>query len=232
MYKKPFSLIGSLLLLAGLVLLGYSLFLSPYSDSVAYYAQYGSIDLSASDAMQRFSGLRDTFLTSKFSMHDYGITIGLAGLLLLLTGIVGVERFRTPAGRRGIFLIGVLAVLLSGVALSERLHLSMLRGAFPHWADSLGIASAAILALCVLLFLWVLLLLLLFRGSYAPRVPIFPIEVQPSDWFLLTIVAITSLLIVAVMLLGHYGLVIPGLLWGYFYLSILRGRRLAQRQML
>ncbi len=231
MHRKSLFYIGGLLLLAGLVLLGYSLLLAPYTDPVAYEAHYFSIDASSADAAERFSALRYSFLTPKFSLHDYGVTVGLAGLLLLLTGIVGVERFRTPVGRRGILLIGVLAVLLSGVALSERIHLSMLRGAFPHWADSLGIASAAILALCVLLFLWVLLLLLLFRGSYAPRVPIFPIEVQASDWFLLTIVAITSLLILAVMLLGHYGLIIPGLLWGYFYLSILQGRRLARSAM-
>ena len=232
MHRKSLFLIGGLLLLAGLALLGYSLLLEPYTDSAAYYAQYGSIDVSASDATQRFSALRATFLTPKFSFQDYGITFGMVGLLLLLPGLLGFQRFRTPGGRMGLLLTGVSAAVLSCVALAERLHLHLLRGNFPHWADSLGIAAAAILVLCVLLLLWALFLLLLYKDSFVSRVPLFPIEARLSDWFLLTVLTITSVLLLCVVFSGNFWLILPGLLWGYFYLSILQGRRLAQLQML
>lgn len=177
------------LFFAGVVLLGWSAFLDPYSNhkqypdipeaETPYYGDSG-IQGDTSAVSQAYSKERGRQLTAKFQLEDYGWT------LLILAVVAGVARARglhfgalksmkTPSRPLKVFLLSTLAAALSTAACTASLFIDFGRQAFPPWADSLGIPLMGIPFTFIALLLVACLLWFLGNPGYQAGVPVFAI---------------------------------------------------------
>jgi hypothetical protein len=117
--------------------------------------------------------------------------------------------------------------LLSIIGYIGDLHLEMLRGSYPHWADSLGIPLMAVPVLIILSMIWIGLNLIGLREPFKTGVRVYPLKRGTYNAWYLSILIITVMLAVVLVSEGYFWQVIPGFLWIYFYISILLGRSCA-----
>ena len=92
---------------------------------------------------------------------------------------------------------------------------------FPPWADSLGIPLMGAPLLLVMGLVWALGHFILLAG--VPRsagVPLSILSIRRGHPWLVTMCALTALLILAMVTEGAYWYAAPGALWLYFYASI------------
>jgi hypothetical protein len=221
MINKSFKLISLVVLLAGFVILGLSFKYAPYTNEQEYNDKYFA--LKGDKITKQFYELRDEYLTPKFDFENYGISLILTGSILSLLAHIGFDKLRTPKKKSVLILIGALAALLSISGYVGQLHLEMMRGSYPHWADSLGIPLAAVPGFILLSLIWIGLNLLGIRGEFKTYVPVFPLSLRHVNYWYLIILLITILLTVFVIVTGDFWQVISGFLWSYFYLSIMLG---------
>jgi hypothetical protein len=142
-----------------------------------------------------------------------------------ILSFVGFKKLKTPNRKIWIILLGLSAAILSNIAYVGDLFLEMYRESYPHWADSLAIPLMGVPVLIFVSLLWVGLNLIGLLGNFTLNVPLFTFNAYKSDYYYIAISSITLLLLIFAIVTGYFWQVIPGLLWVYFYLAILLGRR-------
>jgi hypothetical protein len=218
-------------ILISLMSIAYSFTVSAYIDEVEYTEKYMALDwevLGSRNASDKFYELRSEYLTHKYSIQDYGLTfllLGLGGLFLFKYG----KFISTPSTKARISAIGFSAAILTTAAFVGDLFLEFYRGAFPWWADSLGIPLMGVPVMAVIFIAWAALNLLALSGSFTSGAAIDLSDFRGSNYFYLLLILATILVLLLCIVDGFFWLVIPGMLWLYFYMSLWAGRKAANQ---
>lgn len=229
--KHKLTVIGILVLLFGLSLTITSFFYDRYSDKSAFNEKYGKITYSDENKNEKFYDLKEEYLTLKDNYFDYGITFGICGLTILLLSIIGIRKIKSPSKRWIILSIGLLATVTTTIAYTQDLFMEYSRGSFPHWEYHWGDTLIGVIIFIMLLFWAGLNSIGLIKPFNTPAL-IFPIKIAenngmiPLMWYLI-IAGLSLLITIWNAANGYFWYVIPGLLWVYFYISILSGWRSA-----
>ena len=219
--KSKLNIIGILVFLFGLSLTIVSFSYDRYSDESAFNKKYMEIDYDD----EKFYELREEYLTSKDDYFDYGITFVICGLGTILLSVIGIKKIRTPSKRWIIVFVGLLAAITTTIASVVDLFMEVFRGSCPHWADSIGIPLLRVPFILIIFLIWVGFNSIGLMKPFNTSVLISTIKIaKVNRWYL--IIAILSLLItIWSVVSGFFAFIIPGLLWAYFYISILLGQQ-------
>ena len=223
--KSKLNIIGISVFLFGLSLTIISFSCDRYSDKNAFNKEYMEIDYHDENKSEKFYELREEYLTSKDNYFDYGITFVICGLVTLLLSVIGIKKTRTPSKRWIIVLIGLLAALTTAIANIVDLSIQMFRGDYPYWADSLGIPLLGVFVIFIMLLIWVGFNSIGLMKPFNTSVLISPINITKANRIYLAIAILTLLITIWSVASGIFVFIIPGLLWVYFYISILLGQQ-------
>ena len=207
----------------GIILVLMSFHFNRYMNEQEYNDKYSQLSGGPNDS-KAFYKLRDEYLTPKYRLINYGVTLLQLGLIMSILSFIGFKNLKSPNKKIWIILIGVLTALLSNIAYVCDLFLEMYRDSYPHWADSLAIPLMGVPLLFLLSLLWVALNLLGISGKFTVNALILPINFRKSNLYFIAISGITSLFFLIVLIFGSFWQVLPCFLWIYFYLSILSGK--------
>jgi hypothetical protein len=220
---KILKKIGVIALTIGIIIGAYSLTLNPYSNEQEFNEKYMALN-GAKDASEKFFNLRDEYLTPKFELENYAITFCIIGIIIFLIGLKKSKIFRVPSKNK-IFLIGMFAALLTVVGYVGDLFLETYRESAPIWADSIGIPLMGVPYQLIIFLIWAGINSLGLLGKFKTGVDIFPIKFENLNYWYAFISVITIVITLLLIASAYFWQIIPGLLWLYFYLSILSGRR-------
>lgn len=214
-----FGIPSALLLLIGVVLLQRAQPLEPYTDIEAYEKEYASIAYGDSDA---FHKLRETYLSPKYQLEDYGRTSIMCGIAILALLFVR----SAPNKRWKVVAIGLIAAFATTAGTIYRLDLEMGRGSFPQWGDSLGIPVAGAIVVLFLFLVWIAANSIAGLNSrFNPGMSIKTFNIKRAPIFYLIFLVLTALILLDSAVAGEFEWIIPAFIWGYFYLSLLLGRQ-------
>ncbi|HEY5780333.1 MAG TPA: hypothetical protein VIT66_00490 [Lysobacter sp.] len=206
--------VGLAVVFLGAILFAYAFSIPPYTDEVAFMAQY--MKLSAGQSSEYWA-LRDSMLTARFKLQDYGVTLIALGVAIAYFKRRGL---RAPSSRAAFVTLALFAPFLAVTGYVGDLFLGFARGEFPHWADSLGIPLMGAPVMLVLLVVWAGLHLLFLVGGFRRRSPLREALTVGRNYWLLAVAAITAALMVWTGVLGQYYYAIPAALWLYLYLAL------------
>lgn len=209
-----------MLLLVGAGLLAYSASLNAYSNGTLFHLLIAQ--MTSADAEQ-FYTLRAQMLTPKYALQDYGITAMLLALVFLFAS--RTKRLTTPASKRGL----VLLALLAPAVLAASFIFDLIQGAqrleFPIWLDSLGIPLAGVSVLLLAGWLWAGLHLLFIRKVVVQALPLRLAWSRQANLWLLFLSLLMAVAGLAALAQGIYWFALSSVPWLYFYLSLAALRR-------
>jgi hypothetical protein len=213
--------LSAILLLVGVAIIGYAYSIAPYKDEALFIERYMALSAGQSNEYWK---LREGMLTAKFLLQDYGGTLVALSVGVLLISRQGWQHLKSPKSRITLPGLAVAAPVLTISAYVFDLFQGFARGEFPHWADSMSIPLMGAPALLLVFLAWSGAHLAFLRGTYRSERLSYALSPQ-ANWWLLTIAAITALLVALSAALGQYWFAIPGVVWLYFYLSLAASRR-------
>ena len=202
-------------ILLGLVLLGYSLTLEPFTDSRRFEFEYRSL---RSGQSAEFHQLRESLLTPKFRLQDMGITFIALPACLLLLRVLGRGRIMSPPNKLVLLAISISLPVLSSVGYLFDLLQIMDRQEVPHWADSVGVPLMGVFPFFFILLIWSFTLFCFTsKVRSGPIAAAFTRQLNP---LIIVVSAVTVLLLLDSLYFGYYWYAVPGALWLYYYLSL------------
>jgi hypothetical protein len=216
--------LSATLLLIGVALVGYAYSLAPYTDETVFLERYMAL---ANGQSTEYWELRDEMLTPKYQLQDYGTTLIAIAVGGLLVSLKGWRQLKSPTSRATLICIAFAAAFLTVGAYVFDLLQAYGRGEFPHWADSMGIPLMGVPVLLVALLVWAGAQLVFLRRNYRST-PLALALSRRSNWWLLSISVITTILVALFVLAGQYWYAIPGVVWLYFYTSLAASLRAAE----
>ncbi len=215
--------LGIILSSLGFIVLLYSSMLKPYTNEDEYNQKYYAIE--GEKRFKEFYQLREIYLTEKYLIEDYGITILIVGLFIFTLFYKGDNSIKIPNTKLKIGLIGFVAVLVSVLGYIGDLFLGMVRGDFPHWADSLIIPLAAVPIIFITLLVWFFLNLIGLINPFKAGVQIKEFQLNNINYWFLFLVIIALITTIITIFYGDFWLTTAGLIWSYFYFCLLVGKR-------
>lgn len=168
------------IILVSLLSVIFSFTISAYTNEEEYNEKYWAIDrqeLGSSNASAQFHKLRDEYLSYKYMLQDYALTfliLGLSAFVMLRKG----NKLYAPSSNLKAALIGFSAALLTTGTYIGDLFLEYSRGAYPSWADSLGIPLIAVPFLAFILLGWAAINMLALKGKYQAGALLFPSQIK------------------------------------------------------
>lgn len=207
------------LIVAGIALLGYSTTLPAYSDEEAFIAEYRAMERFESEA---YWDMRDRYLTGKYEFEDYGLTLIIGGILMLLAIRFVLFGRSLPSNKFVILGIGAAAVVSTRFAFVLSLFQDHGRGEFPHWADSLGIPMAGLTISTGILAVWAFAHLAFLRPTLPAVRKLDNIKWTVSSVWLALLSTVTLLVFALSAFAGDFWMLVPCALWLYYYLSLLK----------
>lgn len=229
MINRALFVIGLIFLIGAISLLWRSTTYERYTNSEEYNTKY----LRLSDDENRslkFQELRKEYLTPKFKLEDYGITLSLLSIPCFVISAIGICKLRTLNSKGSIISVGILAALLTNIGYVGELFLEMGRESFPHWSDSLAIPLMGVPFLFMVSLLWVVVNLLGIKGNFKTSVLIFPFRFDKLNYWYSSIIILTMVLLSWEAIGGKYWWILPNLFWLYFYFNILLGIRQTKKE--
>ena len=223
MRKLTMSFFAIVLMGTGVFMLFHSSSLEKYSNEQEYRNKYQELIYSENKSTE-FYKLRSDYLTAKFKLEDYGLTLILTSIPLLLIFIIGIENLKTPSKKIWLVIIGILAALTTNIGYVGDLFLEYNRESYPHWADSLLIPLMGVPFSIMMCLGWVALLIGI-TSDLKTNILIFPFKIKTLNYWYLGIWLLTIILTITVIIEGHFWQVLSGFLWVYFHTSILVGSK-------
>ena len=101
----------------------------------------------------------------------------------------------------------------------------MNRGSFPHWADSLGIPMASTFVVFIILLIWYALNLIGIFKAFKTGGLVKNLSLDSINYWYAIILMLTIILTGVLILEGNFWQTTAGIIWSYFFLSLLVGRR-------
>jgi hypothetical protein len=215
--------LSAILLLVGVVIIGYAFTLVPYKDEALFIERYMALSEGQST---EYWELRDEMLTSKYQLQDYGGTIIAISVVVFMVSRKGWRQLKSPTSRAKLFGVAFIAPFLTVGAYIFDLFQGFARGEFPYWADSMSIPLMGVPVLLVALIVWACAQLVFLPSSYQSA-PLSLAVSRRSNWWLLSISVITVVFVAMCASVGQYWYAIPGVVWLYYYISITAARRAA-----
>jgi hypothetical protein len=228
MINRILQIAGLLILIVGVVLIVKSVSYQRYTNEKEYQDKCAVLTADGKNDSEKFDQLREHYLTPKIAMENYGITSVLAGLVVLVVSLTGLERLKTPGKKKWIVVIGVMAALITNVGYVGDLFLEMFRESYPPWADSLALPIMSVPVLIILSLVWTGLNLSGTQGDFRTGVRVFPFKGNHLHYWYAVILVITIIITVFTIVNGEFWQVLSGFMWIYFYLSIMLGIRQAK----
>lgn len=220
--------ISILAVVGGLFVWTYSLSLPAYQDEVFYQSKYQEIGEELSDdSIARFRELRSTQLTSKYRLQDFSLTALLLGLIGCGFSLTGLQRARAPSSSWTVAALGLTAAVATSLASVVDLYVISARGELPWWSDSLAIPMYQEVLFLAGSIGWVALHLLFLRSHRTGQL-IFSRSLFRSNPWLVLLSILAVLVLVWLVVSGQFLMIVPCLLWIYFYLSLASGRSVDQ----
>jgi hypothetical protein len=213
--------LSAILLLVGVVVLGYAYSLAPYKDEALFMKRYMALSVGQSNEYWK---LRDEMLTPKFQLQDYGGTLVAVSIAAFLVSRKGWRNLKSPKSRIALFGLAFAAPFLTVGAYGFDLLQGFARGEFPHWADSMSIPLMGVPILLLVMLVWAGAHLAFVRGNYNSE-PLSLAWSRQANWWLLAVSTITTVLVVLSATVGQYWYAVPGVVWLYFYISLAASRR-------
>jgi hypothetical protein len=213
--------IALLLSVIGICLLCCATSLTTYTNKQDYFDKYEL--LHSSHDTEAFYKLREEYLTPKYRLQDYGLTLILLASGLSLVFHKGWQTY-TPDKKSEIAIIGLVAVFSTTIAVVGDLFLDGFRGEFPWWADTLIIPLMSIPPLFAFLFIWFAIQLTGFFGTFKTNVPL---SIQKFNGpVLLYAIQLVAMLVITVVIIfeGAFWFLAPAILWCAFFTYLLMGR--------
>ncbi len=211
----------------GIILLNTSYRYDRYTNEKEYNEEYYTLSGGKEDS-EKFYQLRDEYLTPKFDLENYGITLIQVGVIFLLVAFIGLRNLRTPKKKFWILFIGIVAALLTSVGTVGDLFLEMERDSYPHWADSLAIPLMGVPFMLLIFIVWAIVNYSGTSGRFRTGVNIVPIKFDYLDYWYAIVLGIAIIIEIIIIGSGQFWQVTSGFLWIYFYLSIMLGRQKAR----
>lgn len=224
-----------------LTLLGVAALMEPYRnhDAVAQaMTAYPNAIENSRAASEKYWAIRDSQLTLKFTLQDYGLTALTAFFALwALQGIYRVRRMRNlamiriPVRRRTVLVLGLAAAFLTTSAFVVSLFLDASRDAFPPWADSLGIPLAGAPFILLSLIAIAVSTWIIGTAAYLPAGSLrqaFVPNTSPRSVWLVVLGAPLLLCAVGVAitaLAGDFLFLAPSFLWLAFFAFVFAARQ-------
>lgn len=221
------------IIILSLISIGYSFAISTYTNKDEYHEKYMALDwqeLGSRNASEKFYELRDEYLSNKFRFQDYGFTfliLGVASLLLFRKG----KSVSAPSSKAKIALVGFGAALLTTSGYVGGLFLEYYRGSYPWWADSMGIPLMGVPFFAFIFIGWAAVNLLAMNGKFEAGASISFRQIKGSNYFYLTLLVVTALIVCLCIAEAYFLMVLPGIIWLYFYASLWAGRYTANKSM-
>lgn len=211
------------LFLAAAVMAAHSLALDAYKDEALYWQRLASLEAGDDEA---FSDLRAAALTAKYPLQDYGITLMITGAAVFLAARNGRDSLKSPRFRIVLVLIAVALPLLTAAGAVFDILQAANRGDYPPWGDAVMIPLLGLPLVFFPLLLWSLFHLGVFWPfrKRQPSLLASALSRQANGWLLLLSV-ITAGLALYFAALGYWWMVLPGVGWLYYYLSLAADRR-------
>jgi len=216
----------------GVLLLLISLTIEPYTNEIEYNQKYLAIDresLGSDAALNKFYSLREMYLTNKYTLEDYGYTFTILGIFLTAFMWKGWKNFNAPKNKLTVVMCGLVAVLTTVLAFVGGLYLESFRGSYPHWADSLGIPLMGVPVMLLVLIGWLAINLLGINNNYINGANISQMGINKLNIWYSVLAILTLGITLLCVITGDFWFVGPGILWLYFYLAILAGRKAANQ---
>jgi hypothetical protein len=211
----------AIILLVGLVVLGYAHSMNPYKDEALFMERYMALTVGQSSEYWR---LRDEMLTPKFQLLDYGGTLIALSFGVLFVSRKGWRQIKSPMSRSALIGLALAAPILTVGAYAFDLLQGFARGEFPYWADSMSIPLTGVPVMLVLLLAWSGAHLAFFGRNYQSELLSQALSRQ-ANWWLLAVGSITAMFSVLLAAGGQYWHAIAGVIWLYFYVSLAASRR-------
>ena len=216
--------IGIAMLIIGVGLLVYSSTFDPFTDKNGFYEKMESV-MGEESRSQKFHEIRDSYLTPKFNLEDYGLICVILGLYTLVLLPKKWQHFKTPKHKAVIILIGALAVLLTIGGYVGDLFLEMTRDRYPPWADSLVIPLMAVPMLFLIFSGWFAINLIGLKNPFNTSVSIMELDIKSINYWYLALVILTIILTLIMIYEGDFWLTAAGVMWVYFYIILLLGQQ-------
>jgi hypothetical protein len=217
--KIPYTL-----LLVGAALLAYSFSLSPYKDESQFMERYMAM---SSGQSAEFWKLRDEMLTPKYRLQDYGGTLIILAVGVLLSTRGSKFLVKSPKSRTTLFILSLAAPLLTASAYIFDLFQGFNRGEFPHWADSMSIPLMSTPIIFIGLIFWSIVHLKLLPATYQSDASFALALSWKSNAWLLFVSMVVAVLLMLCVVYGQYWYAVPCSAWLYLNLSITAARRVA-----
>jgi len=230
-----------LVALIGIALLALTTTMAPYHDPAALRRAAAAFQASIANpvvALQRYAAVRDSELTPKYVLEDFGCTLlelAILGLLLLrtraLAGLRDLPRLRTPASVWRIFFLGVAATLLTNLAQVLSWMLRRSRGEFPAWiglvSEPVEDTAKTLIFLLLVAAISAGLAVPKFRGA-EPLLPAFRRDTRPDPFWIVVFglpLAVATLWSAGTLLAGEFLYWVPSLFWIAFFACLFATKR-------
>lgn len=215
-------IIGLIILIIGLFLIKYSFYLPTYTNELEYLIKYDALS-NLEDKTELFHKLRESYLTPKYLLEDYGITAIILSLCIIIVSFIKIENLKTPNTKFKIILLGLTAVFFTNFGYVGDLFLEMIRGSYPHWADSIGIPLMATPFYLLISLFWLYANLAPIYKNLNTNIIITKYNILKINFWFTSITTITILLTIWDIIDGYFWQLLPGILWIYFYISLMLG---------
>ncbi len=210
--------LSAVLFTSGAALWGYAQTLEPFNDGFQQRAY------QFEESTSEFLVMREEFLTPKFAIEDYGLTLIVLAALVL---VVAMRDLKSPSSKKLLAVLVLLAPLLTVFATAYYYHLSVERVEYPP-ADKIAVIERSFTfepLLLTGLFLWPVLNAVLFlRKGYSSNLLREAFRWR-SNWWLMLCAAFCAIKFAYAVRYGYYYDVLALAAWIYLYLSISAGQK-------
>lgn len=210
--------LSAVLFTSGAALWGYAQTLEPFNDGFQQRAY------QFEESTSEFLVMREEFLTPKFAIEDYGLTLIVLAALVL---VVAMRDLKSPSSKKLLAVLVLLAPLLTVFATAYYYHLSVERVEYPP-ADKIAAIERSFTfepLLLTGLFLWPVLNAVLFlRKGYSSNLLREAFRWR-SNWWLMLCAVFCAIKFAYAVRYGYYYDVLALAAWIYLYLSISAGQK-------
>lgn len=210
--------LSAVLFTSGAALWGYAQTLEPFNDGFQQRAY------QFEESTSEFLVMREEFLTPKFAIEDYGLTLIFLAALVL---VVAMRDLKSPSSKKLLAVLVLLAPLLTVFATAYYYHLSVERVEYPP-ADKIAAIERSFIfepLLLTGLFLWPVLNAVLFlRKGYSSNLLREAFRWR-SNWWLMLCAVFCAIKFAYAVRYGYYYDVLALAAWIYLYLSISAGQK-------
>lgn len=209
----------------------YSFLLAPYTDTGTFQKEVFSIQDrvlnthsvgSIRENGEKYTTLRNSFLSSKYVFQDYGITLIILGVSLFFL-LKRWNNISSPRNGKIVVVLGFILPIILTWAFLINTSIEFIRWVYPPWADSPWVAYIDTPYMLIMWYIFIIPhLIFLYPWSYKQRnILKFPYKPSRNIWLYL-LVTFLLLFFVISLIYGMFIDMVSYALLMYFFLSLVK----------